>query len=197
MTSVILKIRDLTVADVERCLELNNAATPAVPHMERSALATLIHSSDHPYGVFDASDERQSDERQSDEGQGVQEQRRREIVGSSDAPLLGFVLAMLPLRDYASENYRYFVNRGDSFLYVDRIVVDAEIRGVGLGRLLYGHAFGLARAAGLSEVTCEVNTMPPNPESMAFHARLGFAEVGRQATKNGTVEVALLAASVA
>ena len=199
---MILKIRDLTVADVERCLELNNAATPAVPHMERSALATLIHSSDHPYGVFDASDERQSDERQSDErqsdeGQGVQEQRRREIVGSSDAPLLGFVLAMLPLRDYASENYRYFVNRGDSFLYVDRIVVDAEIRGVGLGRLLYGHAFGLARAAGLSEVTCEVNTMPPNPESMAFHARLGFAEVGRQATKNGTVEVALLAASVA
>ena len=184
---MILKIRDLTVADVERCLELNNAATPAVPHMERSALATLIHSSDHPYGVFDASDERQSDE-----GQGG-----REIVGSSDAPLLGFVLAMLPLRDYASENYRYFVNRGDSFLYVDRIVVDAEIRGVGLGRLLYGHAFGLAQAAGLSEVTCEVNIRPPNPESMAFHARLGFAEVGRQATKNGTVEVALLAASVA
>ena len=194
---MILKIRDLTVADVERCLELNNAATPAVPHMERSALATLIHSSDHPYGVFDASDERQSDERQSDERQSDEVQGGREIVGSSDAPLLGFVLAMLPLRDYASENYRYFVNRGDSFLYVDRIVVDAEIRGVGLGRLLYGHAFGLARAAGLSEVTCEVNTMPPNPESMAFHARLGFAEVGRQATKNGTVEVALLAASVA
>ena len=189
---MILKIRDLTVADVERCLELNNAATPAVPHMERSALATLIHSSDHPYGVFDASDEGQSDE-----GQGDEEQGGREIVGSTDAPLLGFVLAMLPFHDYASENYRYFVNRGDSFLYVDRIVVDAEIRGVGLGRLLYGHAFGLARAAGLSEVTCEVNIRPPNPESMAFHARLGFAEVGRQATKNGTVEVALLAASVA
>ena len=71
------------------------------------------------------------------------------------------------------------------------------MRGAGLGRVLYEHAFDLARDAGFAEVTCEVNVAPPNPESMAFHFRMGFVEVGRQKTKGGEVEVALLAASVA
>jgi predicted GNAT superfamily acetyltransferase len=45
-------------------------------------------------------------------------------------------------------------------------------------------------------VTCEVNLDPPNPESLAFHARLGFARVGEQETKGGSVTVALLAAEL-
>lgn len=40
----------------------------------------------------------------------------------------------------------------------------------------------------------EVNVDPPNPGSLRFHDRLGFTEVGRQATKGDTVTVALLAA---
>ena len=51
MTSVILKIRDLTVADVERCLELNNAATPAVPHMERGGVIINLGSSGGKFGA--------------------------------------------------------------------------------------------------------------------------------------------------
>ena len=42
-------------------------------------------------------------------------------------------------------------------------------------------------------ITCEVNTRPANPDSMAFHERLGFREVGRQQTEGGAKEVALLA----
>lgn len=171
VTSVILTIREVRLADVDRCLELNNAATPAVPFMEHAALAALLEESDHAYGVVDGS--------------------------TADAPLLGFVLAMVPGRDYSSENYRFFSRRSDSFLYIDRIVVDESIRGAGLGRLLYERAFEIARDSALREVTCEVNVQPPNPESMAFHLRMGFAEVARQATKNGSVDVALLAASVA
>ena len=170
-----LQIRGVTVADVDRLLDLNNAATPAVPLMDRAALADLIDRSDHAYGIVDAG---------------------MPGGGSIGAPLLGFVLAMLPGRDYESENYRFFSTRSELFLYIDRIVVDANIRGAGLGRMLYEHAFAIARHAALPEVTCEVNHEPPNPESMAFHTRMGFAEIGRQATKNGTVEVALLAASV-
>ena len=34
------------------------------------------------------------------------------------------------------------------------------------------------RAAGHERVVCEVNADPPNPVSDAFHAALGFAEVG-------------------
>ena len=53
-----------------------------------------------------------------------------------------------------------------------------------------------ARALGLGEVTCEVNLEPPNPASLAFHARLGFRQVGEQVTKGGSVRVALLARAV-
>lgn len=53
-----------------------------------------------------------------------------------------------------------------------------------------------AAALGLGEVTCEVNLVPPNPESLAFHHRLGFRQVGEQSTYGGSVRVALLARSV-
>ena len=45
-------------------------------------------------------------------------------------------------------------------------------------------------------MTCEVNLEPPNPESLAFHDRLGFGRVGEQATKGGSVVVALLSRDV-
>ena len=45
-------------------------------------------------------------------------------------------------------------------------------------------------------LTCEVNVAPPNPVSHAFHAAMGFVEVGRQGTEGGAKTVALLARSL-
>jgi predicted GNAT superfamily acetyltransferase len=101
-----------------------------------------------------------------------------------------------PGADYASENYRYFEARDTDSLYIDRIVVGEEQRGSGLGRVLYGAVFERAREDGRTEVTCEVNIEPPNPESLAFHDRMGFKRVGTQSTKGGAIVVALLAAPV-
>lgn len=42
-------------------------------------------------------------------------------------------------------------------------------------------------------VCCEVNSDPPNPASDAFHARLGFAEVGAAAIHGGAKSVRYLA----
>jgi predicted GNAT superfamily acetyltransferase len=80
---------------------------------------------------------------------------------------------------------------------VDRIVVAPDHRGRGLGALLYSAVFDAARALGAEDVVCEVNLKPANPESLAFHDRLGFTEVGQQSTKNDTVVVSLLSAAVA
>lgn len=113
--------------------------------------------------------------------------------------IAGFVILVAPGRDYASPNYRYFQRRLESgaapgsFLYVDRIAVDPGRQGSGIGRALYDAAFQRARELGAAEVVCEVNLDPPNPDSLAFHARLGFVEVGRQWTDGDTVEVQLLA----
>jgi predicted GNAT superfamily acetyltransferase len=157
---------ELAPGDLDDLCRLNNDAMPAVPFTGADEMAALVGLATHCLGVID------------------------------DGRLAAFLIALGPGIAYDSENYRWFEGRGAQHLYVDRIVVDAAARSAGLGRRLYAEVFALARAEGLAEVTCEVNVDPPNPRSLAFHARLGFEEVGRQRTKGGSVEVALLAASV-
>lgn len=118
------------------------------------------------------------------------------LVAEDGAGPAAFVLALAPGADYASENYTWFGANRPGSLYVDRVVVAPGSQGQGLGRLLYTAVLEHARARGLAEVTCEVNLEPPNPESLAFHARLGFTRVGEQSTKGGSVRVALLARPV-
>lgn len=96
-------------------------------------------------------------------------------VGDLDA----FLLALDHTAAYDSPNYAWLKARYDRFIYVDRIAVAASARGRGLARLLYEDLFQQTTAAGFDLVVCEVNCMPPNPGSDAFHAALGFAEVGR------------------
>jgi uncharacterized protein len=120
------------------------------------------------------------------------------LVAVDDAAgVVGFVLAVAPGADYASMNYQWFEARGTDHLYVDRIVVAAAHRKRGIGGDLYDAVQDRARETGRREITCEVNVRPPNPESMTFHQRRGFVEVGRQDTTGGTLTVAMLALSIA
>ena len=120
--------------------------------------------------------------------------------GSGDGGAVdGFLILIAPGADYASPNYRYFQDRLDTgaapgpFRYVDRIAVSPRAQGRGLGRVLYDAAVERAVAVGAAEVTCEVNLEPPNPDSLAFHDRLGFVPVGTQWTYDGPVRVQLMA----
>ena len=88
------------------------------------------------------------------------------------------LLAFGPGAAYGSPNYRWVSERYGDFVYIDRVIVGRELQGRGVGRALYGEVFAAARARG-APVLCEVNLVPPNPGSDAFHAALGFAEVGR------------------
>jgi uncharacterized protein len=80
---------------------------------------------------------------------------------------------------YDSPNFLWFRDRFARFVYVDRIIVAASARGTGIARALYAELFMLAQAAGHDTVVCEVNRVPPNSASDAFHAALGFVEAGR------------------
>ncbi len=155
--------------DLDGLVAINDAAYPAVPITPAAELAELIAMSSV-------------------------------VVVVDDGSAAGFVLGMPPGLTYQSENYLFFSARarelGTSFVYVDRIVLAAHLRGRGLGPQLYDAVFAEARRVGAEEVLCEVNIEPPNPGSLAFHRRLGFAEVGRQSTKGGANVVALLAAPV-
>lgn len=118
------------------------------------------------------------------------------IAQDEEGVPLGFVMAMDPGLNYASENYVFFESRFSNHLYIDRIVLSDESRGLGLGSTLYQHVFDRARADGRERVTCEVNLEPPNPGSLRFHRRWGFEDVDTQPTKGGQVVVQLLQAPV-
>ena len=98
---------------------------------------------------------------------------------------------------YDSPNFLWFRDRYPRFVYVDRVVVASSARGRGHARRLYEDLFARAAAAGHELVTCEVNADPPNPASDAFHAALGFREVGDAVIHGGKKAVRYYAKTLA
>jgi len=91
--------------------------------------------------------------------------------------LVGFVLCLLPRTKYASLNYAWFNQRYQDFLYVDRIAVLESHRNRTIGSLLYQEVIAYAKQYNYP-ITAEVSLKPPNPDSIRFHHRFGFSEVG-------------------
>ena len=89
-----------------------------------------------------------------------------------------FLIAFREGAGYDSPNYRWFSERYTSFVYIDRVIVDAAHRSRGLASALYADVFAFARQQGAATVTCEFDVEPPNEVSRRFHQRFGFHEVG-------------------
>ncbi len=162
-----MQTKVLTPADAGLILDMNNAAVPNVNHATPEELVELIEMSGLTAALTEGED------------------------------VLGFVLTMPPGAGYGSDNYRWFSEHYDEFVYVDRIVVAETARNRGIGAELYKIVFAHAEAHGVPRVTCEVNLDPPNPGSLRFHKRLGFVEVGRQVSRNSGHHVSLLAKELA
>jgi len=113
-------------------------------------------------------------------------------IGELDA----FLLAFDQSARYDSPNFLWFRSRYPRFVYVDSIVVAAPARGRGHARRLYDDLFRHAAEARHASVVCEVNTQPPNPASDAFHAALGFVEVGSASVYDGSRTVRYLSKSL-
>ena len=109
-------------------------------------------------------------------------------IGNVDA----FLLAFDQDARYDSPNFMWFRARYPRFVYVDRIVVAPSARGRGCARRLYSDLFEHADRAGQDRVVCEVNKIPPNAASDAFHAALGFVEVGTASVYDGSRTVRYL-----
>ena len=114
-----------------------------------------------------------------------------------DGRVAGFLLGLRPGLDYASMNYAWFSRCYPDFFYIDRLVVDAAFRRRGIASALYADIEQRARAASAPLLACEVNVRPRNEGSLAFHARHGFVEVGRQDTERGSKTVALMTKDLA
>ena len=113
-------------------------------------------------------------------------------VAHLEGQVAGYLLAFDQDGDYDSMNYHWFVRKYPSFAYVDRIVVSDEFRRRGIADALYTHLIKQLPDT-CPVLTCEVNTRPANPGSMAFHTTLGFEAVGEQTTEQGAKSVCMLA----
>jgi predicted GNAT superfamily acetyltransferase len=96
-----------------------------------------------------------------------------------DGAFAGFVVTFAPGSAYDSENYGWFCERsaGEPFYYLDRFVLHESQRRRGLGGRVYDEIESAASAYGRMDL--EVNLVPRNEASLAFHARRGYVEVGR------------------
>ena len=142
-------IRPAAPDDLEQIVQLNNQAVPAVSVADVERMGELIALAAAAW-----------------------------VVDNGDGGLAGFVLLFEPGSAYDSANYRWFAERFDAFLYVDRVVVAAGQRGGGLGATLYEAVAAEAGRRGSGRVLAEVNLEPPNPGSSRFHRRHGFEAVG-------------------
>jgi uncharacterized protein len=113
------------------------------------------------------------------------------------SPAAALLLAFEQSDDYDGGHFLWFRGRLDRFIYIDRVIVAAQYRRHGFGRLLYADVFQRAIQLGHSTIVCEVNLQPPNSTSDRFHAALGFEEVGRATIDNGAKTVRYLSVTLA
>ncbi len=110
--------------------------------------------------------------------------------------VLGFLMVFKEDANYDNENFLWFNDRMENFIYIDRIVIPDEHQGKGIGKLLYDFVFELGREEGYDIVTCEIDIKPPNETSLSFHKKMGFEEKGRQVLSAGRKEVSLQARKI-
>jgi predicted GNAT superfamily acetyltransferase len=102
-----MQVTDVTAADLDDVLELNEACVPHVNSLDIEAMRWFAEVA--PFF----------------------RQARK------DGRLAGFLIGLGPGLDYASPNYQFFADRHEKFAYVDRVAVAPEARRLGVGSLLY------------------------------------------------------------
>lgn len=117
-------------------------------------------------------------------------------VVEDQGAVVAFLLAFREGATYDSPNYRWFVERYERFLYVDRVVVSRQLQARGAGTTLYRDVLEAAARDEVPLVTAEIDLEPPNPVSLRFHESFGFREVGRQRVAGGTKLVSLQAVAI-
>jgi predicted GNAT superfamily acetyltransferase len=152
-------VRNIEITDVARVLEINNANTPGVSELTLSELETDFKNCLHALAI-----------------------------DNEHGEVCAFCITFAPDAPDAGANHRWFADRFESFVYLDRIAIDPTYQNLGLGVLLYQSVEQqMIDSAQHSLLCCEVNLEPPNPGSLRFHHRIGFTEVGQQSPQQNYV----------
>ena len=108
----------------------------------------------------------------------------------NDDESVGFLIALFPNKLYDSINYQWFNKHYKSFIYVDRIVVLNSNQNKGIGSYFYND-IKYKYINKVSHLACEVNIKPLNQQSINFHKKFGFKQVGQQFSEENKKLVSL------
>lgn len=156
---MVFKIEDFTQKDIKSVLKLNQRSQPHLSHLTYERLSELVEFIFH-FRVI-----------------------------KYEENVVAFLMGMEEDQPYDSVNYIWMSNYCKSFYYIDRIAVRENFQFQGLGKALYNDSQFYAILKKKPIMACEVNIIPPNPESIRFHHRLGFHPVGEQNTERGNKRV--------
>tara|TARA_S200000501_G_scaffold160548_1_gene151411 strand:- start:307 stop:699 length:393 start_codon:yes stop_codon:yes gene_type:complete len=112
------------------------------------------------------------------------------IIKVEEKPI-GFLIGLLPRLNYGSENYKWFSAIYSSFIYVDRVVIDSKNQNKGFGKIFYNDLKETFYNRA-SMISCEVNIRPYNKQSIDFHKKYGFKEVGTKNTEDNKKTVSYM-----
>ena len=157
------KIIDVKKRDFSEILSLNQKAMPAVSFMDEGSLEYFHNVSEY----------------------------FKLIKRGKENKICGFLIGLTDKLKYKSENYLWFSKRYSSFMYVDRIVIQKDSVGLGLGTMLYNDLIDYSKDK-FKNIICEYNIKPMNLISKKFHEKFGFKRVGNQKTEGGTKEVLMM-----
>jgi predicted GNAT superfamily acetyltransferase len=141
--------------DFEPVLAINEAGRPGVSFLTLAELAAICAGGSHCH------------------------------VAKLDREIVGYVIIYTDTDSYDGEEFNWFKLNFARFLYIDQIAIARSARGAGVGAHIYRLLEQRARGRALTSLVCEVNLDPPNPVSLAFHARQCFVEVETLATADG------------
>lgn len=97
-----------------------------------------------------------------------------------DAQPAGMIAVLSEDCGYASDYYRWFTDRYENFLYIDRVIVAPWARGRGIARRLYQEIERIAQERRMA-IVADVYSEPPNVPSLNLHRAMGYQEIGTQA----------------
>jgi predicted GNAT superfamily acetyltransferase len=162
-----IETRAMSPTDAAQVLAINRAGQPGVAALEARELSRLL-SPPHEH-----------------------------LVATRGTDVVGYLLAFHRDAPYEGEEFLAFRRLfSEPYLYVDQVAVGSRARNCGIGRRLYEEISSAALKKQVGLVCCEVNIVPANEPSLAFHQKLGFIPVTRLLTRDAR-QVQLLARKLA
>jgi predicted GNAT superfamily acetyltransferase len=153
--SSLISIRDIGAEDFREVLRINEDSSPAVSELSAAEVERLAVDASLAWVVV------------------------------ADGAVIGYLIGYVKSDAYGGEEFAWLKQRLPGFVYIDQVALAPAYRRQGIGGRLYSELELWGRRRQYACLTCEVNLVPPNPESMAFHRRQGFVEIGRMHTVDG------------